>query len=419
MAKREVGGEPYNLGNQRRPDGGSVKGREISGTRMEQFTAMRFVASLLVVISHTATMTEGDNWARWFAFHVIDNGHSSVSFFFMLSGFVLSRAYSARMNKGAIPYRTFIVKRIARIWPLHVLIALPLLSWAFLRDGVSAVPIIAANLMLLQSWVPSGPYYFSLNFPSWSLSTELFLYVTFPFLTVLTSRRLLGVCGAALTLSVAAPIAFDITGQSSLEEANGDVFAYWFTYINPVIRLSEFSIGMMLYRTLSGDYGRIFPRFSGQARSDHEVSAFLKMPRWADSAAAGSFLGCMIAFPLIGIKEIYLNQMSYLLPLTALVATLAVGTGHLSSWLSRQKWLRLLGEASFSLYLIHAPILRRLFQGYVHLGEPIPLVLFGVLACAFCVLLSCGVHLLIEKPLCRIADALADRYLLNSRRQPA
>jgi peptidoglycan/LPS O-acetylase OafA/YrhL len=103
-------------------------------------------------------------------------GTTGVSFFFVLSGFVL--AWSARPSDTATGFWR---RRIARVYPVHLATALTALLL-----GATALPDmwptsggqLAANLALIHSWWPA--WWQTLHPVSWSLACEAFFYAIFP-----------------------------------------------------------------------------------------------------------------------------------------------------------------------------------------------------------------------------------------------
>jgi acyltransferase len=108
-------------------------------------------------------------------------GAIGVTFFFILSGFLLAYGYKKRLMTREISTSDFYKARAVKLYPLHILCfaAVFLLG---IRNFVTAdLPKAVLNLFLLQSWVPSPDYYMSYNAVSWFLSDELFFYLMFPF----------------------------------------------------------------------------------------------------------------------------------------------------------------------------------------------------------------------------------------------
>jgi peptidoglycan/LPS O-acetylase OafA/YrhL len=116
-------------------------------------------------------------------------GKLRVPCFFLLSGFIMSYVYANIFEKvDRISYYNFMIKRIARIWPLHVFTTLALLVIVLLL-GPDAEKVgqydnfnlkfLPQNIFLVQYW--GYPGYFTWNTPAWSVSQELAFYIMFPF----------------------------------------------------------------------------------------------------------------------------------------------------------------------------------------------------------------------------------------------
>lgn len=164
---------------------------------MQHLTALRGISAFFIVLyhikPHLAPFLFG--WAM----ALLNNAYLAVDFFFVLSGFILSYNYEsilARFDSEQI--KSFIVKRIARIYPLHLLILLSyiLIPLAHLATGRSfdseeryALDNFLFNVLLIQNWgfTNGGGW----NVPSWSISTELLAYLTFPFVVAALAGRAL------------------------------------------------------------------------------------------------------------------------------------------------------------------------------------------------------------------------------------
>ena len=119
--------------------------------RLDQLTALRFFAALAVLFSHLWILQEPPNLLRPLARTVFHEGYAGVSFFFMLSGFILSYNYQARLASGAISQARYLILRVIRIFPLHLATALPFAVALLLAGGLAELPRVAANLALLQA----------------------------------------------------------------------------------------------------------------------------------------------------------------------------------------------------------------------------------------------------------------------------
>jgi len=146
-------------------------------------TGIRFYAALAVFLSHVSLVPKMEQLSE--SHKVFDLGFVGVSFFFVLSGFILTNNY-ADLFRRSIPagsYMQFIWGRFSKIYPVHfatMLMALPIqilspnkpLDWR-------ALPL---HTLLIQCWLPftKTVFYNYLNVPSWSISCEWFFYLLAP-----------------------------------------------------------------------------------------------------------------------------------------------------------------------------------------------------------------------------------------------
>ena len=163
-------------------------------------------------------------------------GDMGVSFFFILSGFLMSQGYMTKVttdrNRFNLP--RFIVKRLSKLYPLHIIC---LIGSIILKVSINWYDI--SNLLLLQSWIPFKEWYFSGNAVGWCLSDFLFFYGMFPFLcNFLKSRRrlFLNIYFGTLLLYI-----FIIIPLVPTE------IQYGIVYINPLTRLLDFIFGILLW----------------------------------------------------------------------------------------------------------------------------------------------------------------------------
>ena len=149
-------------------------------------TGLRGVAALLVVLHHYLAVLDPGRVTQFF-----DGASACVDLFFILSGFILTALYADHFAQGvnASAVGPFILRRLARIYPLHLL-TLGLMLLTILQRGDDLrpmIPEVLQNLALIHAW--GGLDRFALNFPSWSISGEWAAYLAFPVLAYVLAQR--------------------------------------------------------------------------------------------------------------------------------------------------------------------------------------------------------------------------------------
>lgn len=299
-----------------------------------------------------------------FVKEMFSQGFIGVSFFFILSGFILSYSYEDKLKNEVTSKRQFILLRLARIVPMHLLLAMPFILLTIHLKNFDFSKTLT-NILLMQSWIPKEDYYFSLNGVSWSLSDELFFYLMFiPLIyTSITKKVITAISIITLLLTIY------FLKIIQTEELN-----HWLYYIFPVSRLVEFICGMIIYAC------------------------------WKNSRqqTVDSLLFLISLLPLL-IAIYYSNNINnslryslyYLLPMVIFFTScIYLRNGVIHTILS-SKTLELLGKSSFIFYLIHQPIILFCFKIFGH--NPGPLYLIALLV--IITIVSIILYKLVEEPL--------------------
>ena len=297
----------------------------MSSSRLPSLTGLRFIAALLVSGFHIHT-------AGLFADATVDRslgrvfgaGAIGVSFFFLLSGFVLT--WSSRPGDTA---PMFWRRRLTKIWPNHVVTAIVAGAALFAFGEAPTVVAIVCNLFLVQAWVPVEHVFYGLNTPSWSLSCELLFYLCFPLLLWLSAkvrrRWLWPALLAALAAVWVVPLVAGVLPRG---------IQYWLVYVCPPIRMIEFVAGVLLARIVRNG---LWIRLGVVPAAVLAVGAYL---------AAGLSLGP------------YSYAAVTVAPLALLIgAVAAADVAGRSSPLASPLAVRL-GELSFAFYLVHQLVIR-------------------------------------------------------------
>jgi peptidoglycan/LPS O-acetylase OafA/YrhL len=296
-------------------------------------TSMRFFAALYVVIFHTfPEITSARHPGRF-----VQTGFVSVSFFFVLSGYILTVAYL----KDEQPLRVvgFWLARLARIYPLFLatlLLATPLFTATWVhRLGMRGAlymtcKVLLGNCLMLQVW---DVHLRGIDNPNWSIAVEMFFYLIFPALAILfRSRTSRSLAIIAITSYAVGLLLVLGTMRARLPEVN--------IKLMPILHLHEFVEGVCV--------GMIVARLQGKTRQTLERISSVLLVSSAVVFAAVVFFSQNVPYLLLH------DGLLSPLFLTVIVA-LAIGEGPMHRALSLQ-WLVLLGEGSFALYLIHVPL---------------------------------------------------------------
>ena len=332
--------------------------------RLDSLTSLRAFAALAVFCTHLNGFLP--------AFHrgsrLMLQGAAGVSFFFILSGFVL--AWSSR--PGASTWQ-FYRRRAARIVPAYWVACLLSFPVIVLEGGNVAARLRLAlpQFTLLQTWWPDETLNFGGNGVGWSLSVELFFYLLFP-LVIVAARRLTAAAQmAAVVVLVAVEYAWDLGWWSHTQQP----LEGWLLGGFPPVRLLEFSVGVLLALLVR----------DGRLRG---VALWWALPFAAAGYVADGFAPAgltTVPFPVV--------------PFAVLIVAAANSDLRGSaSWL-RARWLVKLGEWSFAFYLLHQMVLRVL--AVTTLGGHPAGVAFAVEALLVATVLSAALFTFVERPLDR------------------
>lgn len=311
-----------------------------------------------------------------------------VSFFFVLSGFILTHVYGTRAPQS-LP--GFMRARFARLWPVHA-VAIVLLVTCVASDSITfngpgafnKWVVLGFNLSLVHSLFPFLSYTFSWNSVSWSISTEIFFYLAFPFLLVNIERtwhwKLLG----AAVLAALLILGLRLSGAPIDSPDINKLTAMYATYPNPLMRGFEFVLGMAT-NVLWQKYLK-HRVFSWALWTALEALALALCVWWLMSGyyllrehASGEWVG------------LFLTPSGSCLAFALVIGCFASGRGLVGRALSIRP-LVFLGEISFSIYMLHL-ILIKVFVTRLAWPDVPEAVYFGVLLA-----LASASYFLVEKP---------------------
>jgi peptidoglycan/LPS O-acetylase OafA/YrhL len=323
---------------------------------LNALTSLRFFAAVVIVLHHSKGSFGLDSeWLRNLP------TEQAVSFFFVLSGFILTYVYQSLVSTKSI--KGFLIARVARIWPLHIatLLLVVVLFPPYLRTpgGKDLPTVILTNVFMVQAWIPVYKYYLSYNSLSWAISTEFAFYLLFPLLLYHWNRTWHIKLLCAFLIAVVIIFYSNVINLPSGEAINtrGNVGYTGLLYIGPLGRLFEFTLGM----TIALAYRKITPLF----QPGRLLATVMEL------AALIMALGIMAMTPyiprLISLDYSWIGWGSGIhwlagggLPCSffgLLILVMALEKGLISRLLS-WRILRSLGEMSLSIYLLHQILVR-------------------------------------------------------------
>jgi peptidoglycan/LPS O-acetylase OafA/YrhL len=326
--------------------------------QLQALTSLRFLAAVCIVVLHATNHgLLPEAWAQAF------DWSKAVSFFFVLSGFVLTYAYTGRKYLVT----SFLQARFARLWPaaaLSILIVPILLPRSLYLPGLSSEwplgGVLAISLVSMQAWVPIPAVFFGLNAVTWSISVEAAFYGFFPVLQRLRSGKLLMALAILMILCLIAAVQVSTVNLPGFASStlNQQVWQGWI-YINPLARLPEFVIGILAGRIflLQG-----FQRASGAwHRRCAEIPVLPHLIEFLGLVGL-AYLGFQNrSWPLSLPTQVVVNQWIAALCFGGMLWVAAAGRGLACQFLN-WKPLVFLGEISYGLYLYHQPLMVRAAQ---------------------------------------------------------
>lgn len=390
-------------------DGGVASNSRDSSVEFEAADGCRLISILAIMVHHSQCV------CGFIVFEPFMFSWILVTYFFVLTGFVLTHKYQSMSNMPQ--YGRYLGSRFARIMPSHLfcLALLCCLNPGPIYDKGKYVPSLLANVFLLQSWVPDINYYLCFNAPAWTLSVDVCFYLVFPLFLAAAKRS------RFFLLSL-----FLITFAGVLV---GCYFCrcdvWWLSWIFPPARLFSLGLGICAYDFLQ-TRGRL-SRIVSMALDSFLIAAavgcimFLKFelnPNWH---ALGASCSADSLVPLILIS--FLGDAYFFL----LVLSVTAGQGFLRKLCSWRPLVKL-SVISCSLYLIHFSLLVHINNLLLRKGaRPENVLLFQGEVYIMIVLCAVAMYYTIEKPCRTLVNNVCDQYfygrygaaMLEPRRGPA
>lgn len=347
----------------------------LSAKNIPALTGIRAIAALLVLGIHV-DQNVPTGIVSYLPF--IGRGYLGVDFFFVLSGFIITHVYLASFrNLTWSALRIFLWHRLIRLYPVHIAVLLVMIAMVWIAKAggreISEAYFQPEDLiwhfLLLQAW--GFVDVVSWNAPSWSISAEWFAYLLFPLMApvLLFVRH----WSTAIVLAIAALVIMTLICVATKWNLNSFVGA------PALLRVTcEFVCGAGICRFVT----LISP-------SDKS--------RWIGDVVATVAFGIFVGAASSGASDF---------GLVALLALTILGVSVANSFVAQILGSRIavwLGEVSYSIYMIHFPILlvlRRVYEkmGYAAWSVPLQGLAF-VAAIAIVIAAAAVLYHAIEKPM--------------------
>lgn len=357
-----------------------------NSTRINTLDSLRGLAAVTVVVSHACgVLVKGHTLDEFTPLYLFRAAHESVIFFFLLSGYVLT--YQVQ-SQNFFNYSDFMIQRFFRIYILYLIVIVSSIGCFYLFTNSSFTSseskvvlggslksdVVISHLGLIGNFNTDA-----YNNVIWSLVHEMRISLIFPILLFVISFRWTKVISITFLLSMIAAlgVAFELYSSEGYNNS----------YLHTVHYFSFFAIGglivkhkeqltgiylglkpqmrryLLLISLLIFCYSRMFFLIPHKYKF-YKISLFNEfVSDWMTAIAASFFI--ISAVNIVNERHFLLNRV----PL-------------------------FLGRISYSLYLIHLPVIIIIFNTFPGANRNILMVFCVVLS----VVLASVMNTYVEKP---------------------
>jgi peptidoglycan/LPS O-acetylase OafA/YrhL len=317
---------------------------------LKALTGLRCFAAINIVLFHFSNPL----WFGWLA-PVVNAGYASVSYFILLSGFVMAYNYSARAQAGQFDTIRYYKARFTRLYPIYFLSLV--LAWRMLPQEWIAhthatfwAGMVLAPL-LLQGWIPEIATF--LNTPAWTMSAESFYYVAFPWMARWKKPERVGThiwnLGLVWILGLIPGTLYVVFSPDGIPHPDRFSYGPWLQALKytPLPHMASFTFGVLL-----AGLDAVMPR-PGFLRFLLGIFGF------------GGLFGVLAS----GVMPYPLLHDGLLMPLFGCIILGLAGENPLSNIIGARPFV-FVGEASYCLYLLHFNMWNLIHDTHVldHLG---------------------------------------------------
>lgn len=313
-----------------------------SKTYIPELSTWRLIFILMIFFHHVKLWSGG--------------GSAGVAFFFILGGFTLTLGYSEKVLESKFDYGRYLKRRLIKFYPLHWLVLFLFVILNYLCSVPSSALAFGSNFLLLQSFIPIKEVFYSYNSPSWYLCNTVFFAVLFPFIYRLLSK----VNGKKWFYLAVLYIVLIIVEFFTPED-------YWLPilYINPIIRLFDFVIGVIIamayLRIVNNE--EVLKKLRGK-----QIMAYL--------AIILSIITIIIFTRLdLGVAK---KAFAYWIPIALLILATSILSITSEKNPLKNKILVSLGGVSFAFYMIHSFVINVVQVASIKIGVTNPWIIVPI-----------------------------------------
>ena len=296
-----------------------------------QLTFTRFIAALAIVFfhHHHGIFSTNINLIEVLK----EKFNLGVSYFFVLSGFVMMLAYG---NKPVINAKQYYINRFARIYPLHIfssilfIVVSVLISLNYLDNyHFPTIDIIIKQLLLIQTWFPLDSL--TMNIVAWSISVELFFYICFPFLlnNFIQKYSLIAVSVVIICFWVISQTYMNWFYLSHLVS----IYEKFFLMYNPLLHLNQFCIGLLLGKYLVLNHSKL--------KGKYDIAIIIAV------LLTVAMIYCL--------KNFFVHNGLIAINFVVIISLISINEGLITK-VFRTKIFIYLGEISFAIYLLQTVV---------------------------------------------------------------
>lgn len=335
----------------------------ITRQHLHELSSLRFFAAFAIVVLHFRDYLGVSNESLM---TFLVSGQYGVTFFFILSGFILTYNYESWFGNAVTvnQFWRFQQLRFARLYPVYIFaLVLNTLFQVSVRGGngefvgqeVHYWASWILNAFGLQAWVPGTPYTLIWNTPSWSISAELFFYMCFPLICywlvkyLASFKRLITFLIVLLVLS--SVVYYVVLDQIYIQRSLPSDVSYSIQYFTPLLRLPEFIVGCVAGRLflMEDEDTKGFKNLLFGSELKRNIVLIVSIIWFFTRIYTTGYADNNNAYWLIN------NSVKFsilLLPFLGIILALSTGKTFISKFL-HLPLLVLLGEASYALYITH------------------------------------------------------------------